>query len=418
MKKLLLLGGSAQQIPAIIKAKELGYYTILCDYLPNNPGQHHAHEFICESTTDKEKILEIARGEKIDGILAYASDPAASTAAYVGEKMNLPTHPYRSVEILTKKDLFRKFLLEHNFMTPKAKGYSSFEDAQEEIGEFRLPVIIKPVDSSGSKGVNKLIEEKDLEKHVLNALSFSRVKRFIIEEFVEMEGYQVAGDGFSVDGQLVFRSFSNNHFNERCMNPFVPIGSTFPCIRSKKIQEKIHEEIQRLLDLLEMRTGAYNFEVFLDLYENVYLMEVGPRNGGDYIPQLIEHATGIDLVEYSIKAALGEDCSDLHMKETDGYWGYYAIHSIKEGRLSDVKIDEKVKKQNMIHTYLNYKKGERVPAFKGSNCTLGIMIMRFNSMGEMLDMLNNPHHWIEVVVDETVINGGGTHERRSDYISI
>ena len=88
MKKLLLLGGSAQQIIAIKKAKELGYKTILCDYLKDNPGQYVADVFYQESTTDKQKILEIAKKECIDGIVAYASDPAAPSAAYVAEKLS------------------------------------------------------------------------------------------------------------------------------------------------------------------------------------------------------------------------------------------------------------------------------------------------------------------------------------------
>jgi threonine dehydrogenase-like Zn-dependent dehydrogenase len=115
MKKILLLGGSAQQIPAIEGAKKQGCYTVLCDYLPDNPGQYHADKFYCVSTTDKETILEIAVREKVDGILAYASDPAAPTAAYVAEKMGLPTSPYSSVEILTQKDKFRQFLKENGF---------------------------------------------------------------------------------------------------------------------------------------------------------------------------------------------------------------------------------------------------------------------------------------------------------------
>ena len=93
MKKLLLLGGSAQQVIAIENAKKLGYYTILCDYLTDNPGQYVADKFYLDSTTDKEKILQIAENEKIDGIVAYASDPAAPTAAFVAEKLGLPTNP-------------------------------------------------------------------------------------------------------------------------------------------------------------------------------------------------------------------------------------------------------------------------------------------------------------------------------------
>lgn len=399
MKRILLLGGSTQQIPAIKCAKKLGYYTILCDYLSHNPGQHYADKFYCASTTDKEAILEVAQKEKVDGVVAYASDPAAPAAAYVAEKMGLPTNPYKSVDILTNKDKFRTFLDESNFCTPKAKGYSSIEEAKHDIINFKLPVLIKPVDSSGSKGVSKLTDIKDIEKQIKYALSYSRSKRFIIEEFVEMLGYQVAGDGFSVDGKLVFRCFANDHFDNGGLNPFVPISASFPYNMPKKIHEKIHREIQRLLDLLNMKTGAYNFDIRIDEAENVYLMEVGPRNGGNFIPQVIKYATGIDMIECTIKAAMGGNCNDIMMKEQNGYWSYYAIHSSKAGILKEIKINESAKKNNIVESHLNYKIGDAIPAFTGANGCIGILIMKFSSMSEMLDMMDNYDKWIKVIVD-------------------
>lgn len=143
MKKILLLGGSTQQIPAIEYAKKQGYGTILCDYLPDNTGQYYADRFYCVSTTDKEAILEVAQKENVDGIVAYASDPAAPTAAYVAEKMRLPTIPYKLVELLTNKDKFTAFLAEHNLCTPKAKGYDSIEEAKKDIERLSVPVLIK-----------------------------------------------------------------------------------------------------------------------------------------------------------------------------------------------------------------------------------------------------------------------------------
>jgi biotin carboxylase len=382
-----------------VLANKQGYYTILCDYLPDNPGQHYADKFYCVSTTDKEAILEVAQKEKVDGVVAYASDPAAPTAAYVAEELGLPTNPYKSVELLTNKDKFRSFLAKHNFNTPTAKGYSSIEQAIKEIEEFRLPVIIKPVDSSGSKGVSKLKDATDLKSQIEYALSFSRVKRIIIEEFVEKFGYQVAGDGFSVNRELVFRCFANDHFNANGLNPFVPISASFPYNMPKRIHDKIHAEIQRLFDLLNMKTGAYNFDIRVDEDENVYLMEIGPRNGGNFIPQVTRYATGIDMIDYTIRAAMGEDCSDIKMVEPKGYWSYYAVHSSKSGVLKEIKIDEDVKANHIVESHLNYKIGDQVPAFTGANGSIGILIMKFDSMEEMLEMMDHSDNWIHVIVN-------------------
>ena len=153
MKKILLLGGSAQQIVAINTAKRLGYYTVLCDFLPDNPGQYEADKFYLVSTTDKNAVLKVAMEENVNGVLAYASDPAAPTAAYVAEKLGLLTNPYESVETLCNKDKFRIFLKKNGFNAPVSKGYSS---NNVDTSLFSLPVIVKPADSSGSKGATVL----------------------------------------------------------------------------------------------------------------------------------------------------------------------------------------------------------------------------------------------------------------------
>ncbi len=399
-KKLLLLGGSAQQIIAIITAKQMGLYTVLCDYLPDNPGQYHADKYYQISTTDKEAVLKIAREEEIDGILAYASDPAAPTAAFVAEKLGLPGNPYESVEILCNKDRFRQFLSEHGFNTPLAKGYDSIASAIDDIQSncFTFPLIVKPVDSSGSKGVSRIDGTENIEDKLICAMSFSRTKRIIIEEYVEKYGYQIAGDGLSVEGKLVFRCFANDHFDARCVNPFVPVSASFPYNMPKEVQDKIHSEIQRLITLLKMGTTTYNFDLRIDKDYRVFLMEVAPRDGGNYIPDIIKYATGVNLVECSVRAAIGEPIIISGVGEPDGFWSYYAVHSYESGILDCIQIDSDVEKNNIIEKHLINKPGDYIQAFTGANTTLGILIMRFDSMEQMLHMMDHSEEWIKVIL--------------------
>ena len=399
MKKVLLLGGSPFQVPSIKTAKEMGYYVVTCDYLPDNPGHKYADEYYNVSTTDKEAVLKLAKDLKINGVVCYASDPAAPTAAYVCEAMGFPTSPYKSVEILCNKDLFRDFLFKNGFHVPRAKGYTSIDEAKRDYCNFEMPVMIKPVDSSGSKGVSKISSIEQLEEKAKYALEYSRAKRFIVEEFVEKYGYQIAGDGFSVNGNLVFRCFANDHFDSSLSNPFVPVGASWPFNMPKTIHQKIHDEIQRLLTLLNMKTGAYNFDIRIDNNENVYLMEIGPRNGGNLLPQVIKYATGVNLVKYTIRAAMGEDCSNLKMVDTKGFWACYVVHSRKDGVLKDIWIDEGLKNNNLVELNLQFNMGDKVTAFTGSHGTLGIMILKFGSMQEMLAKMDNPGKWIKIIIE-------------------
>ena len=402
MKTILLLGGSAQQVVAIDTARRLGYRTVLCDYLADNPGQFHADKFYLVSTTDMKTVLEVANTEKIEGVLAYASDPAAPTAAYVAEKLGLPTNPYASVDILCNKDKFRCFLKNNGFFSPKAMGYNDINKAKMDLKNnlFHFPVIVKPVDSSGSKGVSRIdgFDDKMNEKLSM-AMKFSRGGKIIVEEFVEKYGYQIAGDGLSIDGKLVFRYFANDHFNDRCVNPFVPISASFPYNMPEDVQCKIHGEIQRLLSLLGMRTCTYNFDMRIDKNHNVYLMEIAPRDGGNYIPQVIQYATGVNLVEISVKAAMGDAIGGQDLgHEPTGFYSYYAVHSLKDGMLKEIRISDEGCR-HIVENHILAKPGDSVKAFTGANTTLGCLIMSFDSLGQMLDMMDHSEKWIDIIVE-------------------
>ena len=405
MKKLLMLGGSQLQISAIKKARELGHYVITCDYLEDNPGHQFSHEYHNVSITDKDAVLELAKKLKVDGIVCYVADSGAETVAYVAEKLGLPSYSAKSIDILTNKDKFRLFQQENGFNIPRAKGYSSYEEAKDDFHNFKMPVMIKPVDSSGSKGISKIDSLELLKEKVTNAMNHSRTKRFIIEEYIENYGPHVGGDGFCVNGKLVFRCFSNEYFSTKRLNPFVSILATWPYVMPERIQNKIHDEIQRVLSLLNMQTGALNFDIRVDAKENVYIIEMAPRNGGDLNPNAIKYATGVDLIEYTIKAALGEDCSDLKMIDPKGYWATYVLDSPNNGVLKAIEIEEEFRKNNIVEFDSVVKKGERIYALSGSHEKIGIMILKFASMNEMENKMANIGDLVKVIAEEsTVIN--------------
>lgn len=398
-KRVLMLGGSLAQIPSIKKAKEMGLYVITCDYLPDNPGHKFADEYHNVSTTDKEKVLDLAKDLNIDGIVCYASDPAAPTAAYVAEALGLPTSPFKSVDILCNKFKFREFLKEHGFCAPNTVGSSDYDELYKGIQHLRFPVIIKPVDSSGSKGVSIITETSEFEDAYYAAKHFSRDGRVIVEECVESVGPPLAGDAFSVDGRLVFWAFSDDHFDVNSNNPLAPVSETYPYTKSKMMQRKIVDEINRLLGLLDMKSVAYNIEVRIDADDNVYLMEVAPRNGGNGIPEVTKYATGVDMIEYTIKAALGMDCSDMQQKEVNGFWSTYMVHSNKAGRFVRIDVDEEYLKNNYVEFETGFRPGDEIIAFSGSNGAMGTMISKFSSYEEMMEKTYNFEKYVKVVVE-------------------
>ncbi len=400
-----MLGGALSQVAAIKKAREMGCYVIVCDGNGNAPGKQFAQEFYEVCTTDKELILSLAKSLQIDGIVCYAAESGAATVAYVAEKLGLPTHPYNSVEILTNKELFRNFQRKNNFNVPRAEGFHTYEEAKAQIHKFNMPVMIKPVDSSGSKGVSKIDSIDQLEQNAFDALRFSKVKRFIIEEYIENYGPHIGGDGFSVDGKLVFRCFSNEYFSTDCINPFVPVITTWPYTMPEQIQKNVHNEIQKVLDLLNMKTGSYNFDIRIDENKNVYLIEVTPRNGGDWNPEAIQYATKIDLMENTIKAALGKDCSDVKMVKPTGYWATYVLNSEKSGIFEGLEIQEDFLEKNVVEYELLVNPDDPISDLSGSHEKIGLMILKYQSEKEMMEKMNNIKKLVKVKVNDLLISG-------------
>lgn len=394
-----MLGGSLYQTFAIKEAVKMGYYVITCDYLPENPGHKFAHEYYNVSTTDKDAVLELAKRLKVDGVVAYASDPAAPVAAYVCEKLGLPTSPYKSVEILSNKDLFRKYLKEYGFNSPIAMGFSSYEEADANKDLFKLPVMVKPVDSSGSKGINKLTSWNQLESYVKEALDYSRSKRIIIEEFIEKQGWQISGDAFSVNGKLVFHCFGNEYYNPNGRKDFAPIGESWPFMMDTKFIDILVGDLQRLITSLKMTSTAYNVEAIVDKSGKVYILELGARSGGSLIPQITKYATGVDMVPYVIKAAVGEDCSGLCMADVKGCWANYMVHSNKSGRYKDIWFSSGFKEKHLVEFVTELTPGDPVHEFRDAQDALGEMILRFDNTDQMVRMLKDMDNYIRIILE-------------------
>lgn len=402
-KRLLMLGGSLYQTYAIKEAKRLGYYVISCDYLPSNPGHKFADEYHNVSTTDKDAVLRLATELKVDGVVAYASDPAAPTAAYVCENLGLPTSPYKSVEILSNKDLFRAFLQEHNFTCPKAMGFTTYDDALAHIDEFKFPVMVKPVDSSGSKGINKMTDKSQLKAFVEDALNYSRGKRFLIEEFIVKKGHQISGDAFSVDGKLVFHCLGNEFYDPNCDKDFAPLGECWPFQMDHKYIEDLEEQLQRLMTLLDMKSNAYNVEAIVGEDDKVYLLELGARSGGSLIPQVTECATGINMVTWVIRAAAGDpiDLSVLDGKmemPINGYWSNYMVHSNATGKFQSITYNPEFEKNHLVDFVNDLHEGDEVHRFRDAQDCIGEFILRYDSMDQMFGVIKNIESYISIKV--------------------
>ncbi len=371
MKKLLLLGGLKFLIPVITKAKALGHYVITCDNSPENPAHTYADEYHCISIIDTEAVLLLAKKLQIDGIMSFAVDPGVFTASYVAEQMGLPSPgPLKSIKTLQNKGLFREFLKSNNFNVPLSKTYVDINNVIVE----KFPIMVKPVDSAGSKGVSKVDKKEQLTNAIKHAMSHSLSKEIIIEEYIQSKGFPSDSDCFSLNGEFVFISFSNQRFDKESPNPFTPSGFSWPSDLTKKQQVEISNELQRLISLLEIKTSLFNVEVRIAQNNIPYLMEVSPRGGGNRISEMLEYATGIDLISSAIQAALDLKLPEIRQPKYKGYWGEITLHSNKNGIFHNVEIDDTITSY-VIEKDIWVSKGDNINAFTGANETIGTIVI-------------------------------------------
>ena len=340
-KKLMLLGGIRYLLPAIEAAHKHGIYVITVDYLPNNIAHKYSDEYhnVSILEKDKEKVLALAKELKIDGILSYAVDPGVVAAAYVAEQMGLPfTCSYESVCILQDKSCFRKFLADNGFNAPHAKGYVNPDEAIKDVEYFNWPVIVKPVDSAGSKGVSRVDNPKDLPKAIAHALDESHNGHFIVEDFLELDGYQSSADCFSVDGKLVYADYSDQLFDKDAANPYTPALEIWPSTMKQEHQNYLTGELQRLLTLLNCGTGLYN--VGEPLLHNITM----PQYDGCYVNDI--------------------------------------AHSLKAGTYQGISYDDSFKHNHVICEAIYPSIGDHIEAFHGANNAVGSIFLKFSTREE------------------------------------
>lgn len=399
MKKLLILGGSSYIVPVIKTAQRLGVYVITCDYLPDNVAHKYSDQYCNVSVVDENAVLKIAIENNIDGIMSFACDPGVVTAAYVAEYLRLPFQAsYVSARILQDKGRFRKFLEENNFNVPKSKSFSDKLEPYNCLDYFNWPVIVKPVDSAGSKGVSRVETPEELERAISVALDCSLDGRFIVEEFIEFDHFHSSTDLFIVNDKIEFITYSDHLFDDDAPNPYVPTAIILPSTMKISHQNYLTKEIQRLIDLLNLTTGIYNVETCVGMDGNPYIMEVSPRGGGCKIAELQELAYGVSFIENEVRKAVGMPILDIKPKTLEGAWCEMVIHT-EPGRTGDfisLEIDEAIKENYIKLIDLTVKKGDKVLPFTGANMSLGNIFLKCASRKELECILNQKKQWLRI----------------------
>ena len=383
-KRILVLGGSKFQVPLIRRAKERGLHVVTCDYLPQNPGHALADEYHNVSTTDRDAVLELARRIGIDAVASLSSDPAMPAVAYVAETMGLPGPPLPAIIRMTEKDAFRGLMSAIGLRTPAFHVLAAADGEGAGVVAATLAAsplrhVVKPVDASGSRGIAVLGPGgADLPAALQRAFDHSLVKRCIVEGYID--GEQVHGDGFLQDGRLVYHYIGDQAFYTRSRNS-IPIWTRYPTRHGGAIVDDLVRQVEAIARASGYLEGPVNIEGRVTLDGDVYVIEIGPRNGGNHIPTLLQRLTGFDFVSRLLDSALGIGPAVETVTTHRDVGAVYVLHTDRDGVYAGLRVSDVVKDKVFLLDVFK-QAGEPVRHYTGSNTAVGCALLRFDSFEE------------------------------------
>lgn len=394
----MILGAGLSQLSAIRKAVDMGFYVITVDNLPENIGHRFSHQLVNCSTIDKEKVFKAARDFDIEGIVTLASDVATPTVGFVSEQLGLPGAFLRVAETLSNKDRFRIFQKEHELNSPNFVIGQRLEDIEDQISTLSPPLVFKPVDTSGSRGVRRLdqIDHKNCSNAFEYARTYSRSNTVCVEEFIE--GIEVGGDAFLINGELAFVVITRKH-----TKGYVVTGHSLPTNISLENQRRVCSEIVANCLAVGYTEGPLNFDVMVSP-ERAVILEMSPRLGGNGIPMIIQRGTGTDLIaaclnhSLGLSVELGSKCESLR---PCGSWIFGSDHAgILEGIATNGELRTSI--PEVFEYMANYHIGNEVPTFVHNGNSLGYILFDCPFQESYNEIVDRIKHSLQLKVVPTV----------------
>lgn len=392
MKKLLILNGSHSDVPLIKAGKKLGYYVITSGNRPDLLGHKYADEYVNCDFSKPELVYETFKDFGLDAVCACSNDFGAISVAYLAEKLGLPGHDtYENALILHHKDKFKVFSKKNQIHTPIAEGFSTIDDAKNFEVNCTYPMIVKPIDLTGGKGVTRVENKDEYNKAVNYAFSMSPSKRIVVEPFIE--GTHHSFSTFLVNKKVV-AYYSDNEYE--LFNPFLVSTSAGPATDVDKVKDILISDAEKIADLLDLVDGVFHYQYILSTSGEPYILEITRRNSGDQYCVPVEHSTGIPWAEWIVRAECGMSCESFPVGSKQRIWGgRHCLQADKEGIIKEICISDEIKDNiyasfmwGGVGTSINNKLVDKV----------GILFLEYKSQEEMIDKTNRIKELVKVKI--------------------
>ena len=388
-KKLLLLGGGHAEIPLIKAAQELGWYVITTGNAREGLGHPYADKNVFADFSDKEAMLELASSENVQAVCSGCNDFALLSTVYVCEKLRLPGHDSYTTSLeIHHKDKYRALATRLGIPTPHALVIQNSADFESAIAQLTFPIIVKPVDLTGGKGIHRAENAKEARAAYKDACNRTRQDHVVVEEFVEGTNH-----GFSamlVKGKVAFAFADNEQY---FVNKYMVSGANTPSTTSGESLAKLRDYSERIAKELHLVDGILHIQYIEKADGTPIIIEICRRPPGDLYIKFVKYATGIDYPKFIIMAETGMDISSIADVPTQGFWLRHCLMSdvqtgdstdniTRKGIVREVTFAPEIQK-NIVEKFLWYKPGEIITdklTYKA-----GIVFFRFDTLAEMQD---------------------------------
>lgn len=400
MKKIVILGGGDNQIPLIKSAKDLGYYIVLCDFRDNVEGIALSDIHYQVNTLSYDEIFDVCIKEQPDGIVSN-SEPAMPIVAKISQKFKLVGNTEASIKSFMSKNDFRLLQRKTGSFCPKSFEVTNTNDIWDIIDRIKYPIIIKPAQSSGSRG-SKRINSFDRENIISvceDCFNYTTNGKIIIEEFIEMpSNTTIEGDIFVHQGKILFDGiFSTTRAD---WAPMVPMTYTAPVVIEEDQLNNLHKVLEKLFNAANISHGEYNIEGYFTNEGECFIIEINVRQGGHEIPLLIKDFTDIDYTKLLVSTAVGDNSywnEVIRMKKRNHHIIKQTTFSQYQGYYDGLHIDSLVK--NNVYRILEYKqKGEKVDKCVNGQSLCAIVDMKFPDRVSQLCVYDKINELIKVKI--------------------
>lgn len=391
-QKIMIMGAGIYQVPLINKAKEMGLETIVVSIPGSYPGIALADIFLPYDTRDKEKILKKAAAYGIQGICTSGTDVAVQTIGYINEYMQLSGISYEASKKVTDKLLMKEAFVKAGVSTAKFCKVFSCEEAKKAAKNIGYPVIVKIVDSSGSRGVIKAVDVESLEAAYEKAARITGKEYLIIEAYIEAN--EIGVDGFvGEDGLELF--LPHEKYTYSVDGVTVPMGHSFPYCADAALMKELREQISMAVTALGLKNCPFNADVFVR-DNKVWIIEVGGRTGATCIPELISIYKEYDWYEKIIRAAMSEPVGFASAKEHPCI--AKLLFSKKSGTIHSIDYDAiRTLEENGAIVCLDYGIGDRIETMRNATDRIGHIVIKGDCESEIDGYLDVLRDAIEVL---------------------